>query len=166
VRLIAWGMMLGIVTTINPAGAQQQKTLGPCSPAIAGIKGNVTVTCITRDRRIRIARYDGIIDQDGCQKFGEFLEANAGQIIHLDTQLHGVNSAGFYCHAGFWRLKFKETENNSWQQSSYLAIDGYYVVEKDDATRWNDKAHKLPPTYSLRAVDDKEILLSDKYDTR
>jgi hypothetical protein len=76
VRLSAWCIALGIAIAAAPARAQEQKTLGPCSPAIAGVNGHVNVTCITMDRRIRIAKFDGSVDADRCLKFATFVSAN------------------------------------------------------------------------------------------
>ncbi len=60
-RLRVWWVALGLAIAVAPAKAQEQKTLGPCSPAIAGVSGNVAVTCLTSNQRIRIASFTGNI---------------------------------------------------------------------------------------------------------
>ena len=49
--LLAITALALITIALAPARAQDQKTLGQRSPAIAGVQGNVSVTCITGDRR-------------------------------------------------------------------------------------------------------------------
>src|SRR5713226_3707374 len=90
-----WHMAL-VAIALAPARAQDQKTLGPCSPAIASVQGNVSVTCITGDRRIRIAKYLGEIDSDKGIEFGSFLEANCGHIVHVDARADALSKPQRY----------------------------------------------------------------------
>jgi hypothetical protein len=43
-------LALGAAIAAPPSYAQEQNTSGPCSPAIAGVQGEVQVTCGTKDR--------------------------------------------------------------------------------------------------------------------
>ena len=55
-RLTVWLLALGAAITAIPAQAQEQSTSGPCSPAIAGVQGDVQVTCGTKDHDDRVDR--------------------------------------------------------------------------------------------------------------
>src|SRR5215469_561010 len=81
----------GLAITATAVSAQTQSTLGPCSPAIAGVKGDVAVTCITGDQRIRIAKYEGQVDTDTGLSFATFVEANFGQIVHVAAYTDGFS---------------------------------------------------------------------------
>ncbi len=83
-RLRVWWVALGLAIAVAPAKAQEQKTLGPCSPAIAGVSGNVAVTCLTSNQRIRIASFTGNIAAD-VPGLSKFMSSNSGQIIYLDA---------------------------------------------------------------------------------
>jgi hypothetical protein len=177
VRVIPWWVALAIVITVTPARAQVQKTLGPCSPAIAGVKGNVTVTCLTGDQRIRIAKYDGSVDADKGLKLASFISANFGQIIHLGAYTDGfgklydkdggylqIQSApqcrNTYCPDGT-DVYFNELGKVStayWAHGDWH-FQGYYLVGCGGFGQGVVE-------YCLRPIDDKEIILSDKYDTR
>ncbi len=125
--------------------------MGPCSPVIAGVKGNVRVICVTGDRRIRITKYDGSVDADRGLKFASFVSANFGKIIHLDAYTNGFGKLydkglgglriqiaplchNTYCPNGtsvyFTDVYFKELVKKStayWAHGDWH-FQGYYLV--------------------------------------
>lgn len=168
--IIWFGSALIIGVSVASANAQEQKTLGPCSPAIAGVQGNVLVTCLTGDRRIRIAKYSNHVDLG----YFLFLENNCGQIIQLDGAITDIqeglynerdNTLTYGPNLKDHRLndiqvRFNKDDKPSQRfEPRYLEFDGYYFVE------CKFLSYSLS-TIFLRRIDDKEILLSDKYDTR
>ncbi len=191
-RLLIRSIALAIAITVAPATAQEQKTLGPCSPAIAGVNGNVTVTCITGERRIRIAKYNGSFDKDGCRKLASFAEDNLGQIIHVDAytnmdrklyepptkngdfgylyckdhprcgeecQTAGVSCKAAYCDGTEINFDGVNKTGSVYFEHANWIFRGYFLVAYTGI-------HTGILEYTLRSIDDKEILLSDKYDTR
>jgi hypothetical protein len=175
--LIVWWFALAVAITAGPAKAQEQKTLGPCSPAIAGVIGNVSVTCVAVDRRIRIAQFDGNVDADRCLKFATFVSNNFGQIIHLDAysemsrKLYDRGLGALTCQSVphcrdtycpyATDVYFNELNKRS---TAYFAhgdwrFQGYYIVGCGGFAQGVVE-------FCLRSIDDKKILLSDKYDTR
>jgi hypothetical protein len=175
---------------LAPARAQDQKTLGPCSPAIASVQGNVSVTCITGDRRIRIAKYSGDIDPDKGVALASFLEANCGHIVHLYAAANGLSKRQRYAadrDFAYFALERRSTaahcspldeknggdcysmevdftdEKNAVQTAVWIhgmwVYEGYYLVHCGSI-------YTGSLAVTLRQIDDKEILLSDKYDTK
>jgi hypothetical protein len=78
---------ISVLTMWQTAHAQNQSTLGPCSPAIQDVKGNVSVTCLTAEKRIRIAKYnrDAFLEEDNGKSLGVFIFQNTGKIVSMDT---------------------------------------------------------------------------------
>jgi hypothetical protein len=187
-----WHMTLAAIA-LAPARAQDQRTLGPCSPAIASVQGNVSVTCITGDRRIRIAKYLGEIDSDKGIEFGSFLEANCGHIVHVNAGTDALSKPQRYvtgrdfAYFGLERrsnaahcirldkLDPKDTldclamevdftdEKNAAQPANRIhgmwIYEGYYLVSCNGIFTGTQ-------SITMRQIDDKEVLLSDKYDTQ
>jgi hypothetical protein len=56
----------------------------------------VSVTCITGDRRIRIAKYSGNIDPDKGVALASFLEANCSHIVHVYATADGFSKPQRY----------------------------------------------------------------------
>jgi hypothetical protein len=176
-----WRALLITLIIVSQAHAQEQKTLGACSPAIADVHGNVSVTCMTGDRRIRIAKYVGSVDPDRGVALASFIEANCGQIIHLNAWTDGRSE------------RYQQSERSK-QTYNYISTDGAPSCIMTDCPggleinfdrgekaqwvhgNWNFEGYYLVhcgSTYTggvqsifLRRVDDKEVLLSDKYDTK
>ena len=186
-RLIACCIALGIAIATAPARAQEQKTLGPCSPAIAGVNGNVNVTCISRNQRIRIARFIGEAADEQGKPLLYFISENIGQIVHLDVDLDaGTDDVATdedvqYVDTSKWLDENSHSLYFKYPVPTYLEfkdidkVDGYVYR---DTSGWHFRGYYLLcgvfyynytynfTTYCLRAIDDKEILMSDKYDTR
>jgi hypothetical protein len=182
-----------VAVALAPARAQDQKTLGPCSPAIASVQGNVSVTCITGDRRIRIAKYSGDIDSDKGVKFGSFLEANCGHIVHVNAGSDALRkpqrySAGRdFAYFGLERKSHEAQcirldkladkdirdclsmevdftdEKNAVQTANRIhgmwVYQGYYLVSCNGIFTGTQSV-------TMRQIDDREVLLSDKYETQ
>lgn len=172
-----WWFALLIAMAATSAAAQQQTTLGPCSPAIGNVGGNVNVTCISGENRIRIAKYEGSVDADKGRKLAAFLEANFGQIIHIDASTD-MESKLYQKDGGYLHIRsapscrrsfcpdgtevfFNELDKPSTAYFAHGAWNfrGYYIVGCGGyGTGLID--------YCLRPVDDKEVLFSNKYETR
>ncbi|BAM92142.1 hypothetical protein S58_61680 [Bradyrhizobium oligotrophicum S58] len=184
-----WRIVL-VVVAFAPARAQEQKTLGACSPAIASVQGDVSVTCITGDRRIRIAKYLGEIDADKGLKLGSFLEANCGHIVHVHAWAGALGKGQRYSAGRDFAYLELERKSHEAQcvrldkpdvSDDCLSMDvdftnengavktanryhgswvyeGYYIVSCNGIFTGTQSV-------TLRQVDDKEVLLSDKYDT-
>jgi hypothetical protein len=182
-----------VAIALVPASAQDQKTLGPCSPAIARVQGNVSVTCLTGNRRIRIAKYEGEIDEDKGVDFGSFLEANLSHIVHVRVGASGMSKPRLYAaerdfayfhlerksHAahcfrldkldekderdcGSMQVSFTD-EKNAVQTAHWIhgawVYEGYYLVSFTGFFQGVE-------TVLMRQIDDKDVLLSDKYETQ
>ena len=195
--LLAITALALITIALAPARAQDQKTLGQCSPAIAGVQGNVSVTCITGDRRIRIAKYSGNIDPDKGVALASFLEANCGHIVHVYAAADGFSKPQRYSKpqwnsyfgnydSAYFNLERRSTaahcsplDKNGgdcysmevdftnekdavqpavWEHGMWV-YEGYYLVRCNGIFTGT-------LSVTMRQIEDKEILLSDKYDTQ
>jgi hypothetical protein len=181
-----WYVALVFTIALTPARAQDQKTLGPCSPAIAGVQGNVSVTCITGDRRIRIAKYSGDIDQDKGVALASFLEVNCGHIVHVHAAANVFSKPQRYA-AGYFALERRSTAAHCSPLDEKKGGDCYSMevdfYDEKNAVQTADRIHGMwvyegyylvhcgsiftgMQAVNMRQIDDKEILLSDKYDIK
>jgi hypothetical protein len=211
VRLLALWIALGVAIAVGPAKAQEQKTLGPCSPAVADVSGNVAVTCLTSNQRIRPGRFAGNFFESNrsVEQFTSFLSSNSGEVVYLDMYADNLKiynqeleelyfavdvdpckkslfathnwlddfSTSDLCsflekkHQNITKISFKDLDNvdhyiymlnNNWHFHGYFIVesDGCYDTSKPSALR------SRTCEYRFRAIDDEEILLSDKYDTK
>lgn len=72
----------------NTLNGQTQTTYGPCSPAVANVRGNISITCTMPDRRIRIARYEGPISSVlEHQKFINFIKSNFDKVVYINVHV-------------------------------------------------------------------------------
>ena len=179
IRLLTFA--LGASIFFNDSSfSQSQATLGPCSPAIAGVKGNVSTTCITGDRRIRIARYTNFIDDDRGRSFQRFVSANLGKVVFFDAETdmdsgfyrsseNGASEVGWlsfddFCPDGSVCGKINVYLNEFNKPSTispnhgYWKVHGYYLVSGGGFAMGNVE-------YALRPIDEQEIVMSPKYDT-
>ena len=104
-----------------------QETYGLCSPLISGNESSVTVSCILENQKIKIAKYTTEIPSLFSEKvdskqlvkynedFYDFLIANDGKIVHIDTYFYnrnGYNAEVFDRSEGdAIRLSFQERVN-------------------------------------------------------
>ena len=183
------GLFCGIVilagAITDGTMAQNQNTLGQCSPAIASVKGSVNVTCITGDHRIRLARFESQLDRDRGKEFDSFLLLNDGNIVFIKTQTEAAE--GLYinpnsvpgpdkqyahlqikediaCKDEFYICGGSEVYFNEfgkepvirWSHGFY-DINGYYLV------RFAGGGQGIYEFY-LKPIDSETILLSSKYE--
>lgn len=155
----------------HPTAGQIQTTLGPCSSAIARITGNVSVTCITTDRRIRIARFTGAIDPDRGKRFTKFVSNNLGKVVYIKTYTDMDSglytdflSVDDFCPDGSVCGKTNVFFNDFHQKSTAFpyhgswAFQGYYLVSGGGYAMGSVE-------YALKPIDEKEIVMSPKYQT-
>ena len=169
-RAIVHCISAGLLVAI-PALGQTQTTMGLCSPSIAKVNGNVSVTCVTSDRRIRIARFTEDLDIDRGKAFTKFVSNNLGKIIYLKTYT-GMDS-GLYssflsvddlCPNGTVCGKINVFFNDFRKESTAFpyhgswAFQGYYLVSGGGYAMGSVE-------YALKPIDEQEIVMSPKYDT-
>ena len=187
-RRLTFCTALAIAIAAASAVAQEQKTLGPCSPAVTGVNGNVTVTCETGEHRIRIAKFSGEIMLHSTE-LAEFISSNSGQIIYLDANL-GLddNISWLYYNDTLHRLdvvhncdtrrctltrgvtlievyftEIGNVENAVAKHHGEWHFRGYYLIGFDGC---RDVGQHKTCEYRLHAIDDEKVALSDKYDTK
>jgi hypothetical protein len=180
-------IVLGCIAALSGAAhAQTQSTLGPCSPAIAGVGRDVNVTCIQQNRRIRIARYAGRINSETGEKFVSFLRGNTGKLVYIDTSAdmgadlyqHFINnsvdssflvlpvrSQPVNCETVFecpdqWTIFFNDPgkRTTAYVEHGSWRFRGYYVVKEGSYGQGTSELYMSP-------VDENSIIMSDKYNT-
>lgn len=194
-RRFAFCAALAIAIVAAPAKAQEQTTLGACSPAINGVGGNVALTCVTGEHRIRIAKFSGdvLLKSDAL---AEFIASNSGQIIYLDVYLDGTVASWLFYNEALRRLDIpydcgKQLRCWLFAEFTFTSIEVYFTeIDNVDNTVskhqdlkhenwWRFRGYYLivfdgcrgvgqhkTCEYRLRAIDDEKIALSDKYDTK
>ena len=153
----------------------------------------MSVTCITADRRIRIAKYSGNIDPDKGVALASFLEANCGHIVHVNAGTDALSKPQRYSAGrdlAYFRLERKSHEAHCLRLDKVaeedikqcLSMEVDFTDEKN-AVQTANRIHGMwvyegyylvscngiftgAQSVTMRQIDDKEVLLSDKYDTR
>lgn len=163
-------------TALAAAAAVAQQAGGPTyGPCAAGRK-ETDVSCLTKDERIRIARFAGALDKAGGARLEEFIGANPDRIVRLDIsvddgdEIYGAGSANDAITGTF----------------SFPAEDGgghaYNILAADGAPSPVESAngvHRLRGYFlvrpvmgmhqgwietALEPVRDQDVLLSDKFE--
>ncbi|BAM92141.1 hypothetical protein S58_61670 [Bradyrhizobium oligotrophicum S58] len=164
-----------VASALAPAKAQDQKTLGPCSPAIGGVQGNVSVTCLTDAHRIRIAKLVARIecDENRCdvRELKKFIEANCERVVSLDVSIYKLGHSKIYSEKfgnflSLPRLAITFDEDRQrvkFQSNSLFNFYGYYFL----VCQYNlDNTFSEGGAIHLTWIDRRDIALSDKYETR
>jgi hypothetical protein len=164
--------------------AQTQHTLGSCSPAIQGVTGNVSVTCITGDNRIRVAKFEENIDEDRGERFSDFVMKNLDKIVKIDIMtdmseqlyipqektVNGLTGGSIavtsdpkcrdVVQCGGTIIYFNDFEKPTtvYPYHGNWKASGYYHVGCGGFAMGQVE-------YCLRPIDDKEIAISSKYET-
>jgi hypothetical protein len=139
---------------ICPAFAQSNSTSGDCSPIVANIRGNVTITCALLANRIPVYKFQGQITHANVKDFGEFVEAHKDDIIELDIWPDAAQARGssplYHVNENQGRMLLTFQAPNT----PGSATDGgmaYNIFSKRNIT-WANGGYGIRGFYSIESV--------------
>jgi hypothetical protein len=146
-------VMAGLLTATMSV-AQAQSTSGNCSPIVANIRGNVTISCTLLANRIPVYKFQGGITHANVKEFGEFVEAHKDDIIELDispdfAQARGSNPLYFVTQSQGRMLLALQAPNNP-----KATMDGgmaYNIISTRNIT-WANGAYEIRGFYSIESI--------------